>query len=713
MAGRTDPAGLPVHRSRIEQTEATITIEGVKKESLMIEERLKKHLKFPAVFAFGIGPMLSSGIFLLPGMVFAKVGPASILAYLVAGVLIIPSLLSKAELATAMPRAGGTYYFLDRSMGPMVGTIAGIGTWLALSFKSAFDLIGLGAYLVIFLALPVKPVALALCVGFGALSITGVKNVGRLQGILVATLLGLLVFFIARGIFQVDHSHFTPFFLKGSGSFLGAVGFVYVGFTGLTKVASMAEEVDNPDRILPLGMLAALSVTMVIYMLAMYVIIGLVPAADLAHTLTPFADTARTFMGDAGVIVMAVAALIAFSASANAGLTSASRYPLAMSRDRLISTYFRKLGRFHTPARSIILTTGFMVVLIMALSPEGIAKLASAFQILIFGLINLAVIVMRESKIASYDPGFRSILYPWLQIIGILSTVILIPELGMLPVIASGTIVLVGVLWYIYYAQKRVARGGAMFQVFQRLGQAASTQVDRELRQILREKGLRKEDTFEESIITSDVLFHEPGQGMNEVLEEASGRMAQRMGIAQDRIFDGLNQANRLGETPVGKNIALPHTRLEEAESHHLVIVHSRDGISIEASEEPIYALFILVGPRDDPGRHLRFLAELANRAEGIDFAGKWRQIRDADEIKSQFVRTGEVVEIFVQSPALAGKKIREFQIHEDCLIALITRQTEMIVPHGDTHIEVGDKLTLIGEEAAVREVEEYFQNLQ
>ncbi|HKJ67169.1 MAG TPA: APC family permease [bacterium] len=458
----------------------------------MVEERLKKHLRLPAVFAFGIGPMLSSGIFLLPGMVYSKVGPAAILAYLVAGLLIVPSLLSKAELATAMPRAGGTYYFLDRSMGPMIGTIAGLGTWLALTFKSAFDLIGLGAYLVLFLALPVKPVALALCVAFGVLSITGVKNVGRLQGVLVASLLGFLTFFIARGLFAADATQFQPFFTKGTSSFLGAIGFVYVGFTGLTKVASVAEEVDNPDRILPLGMLVALGVTIVVYLLGMIVIISVLPADSLAQTLTPIADAAGNFMGEFGVIIMSIAALLAFSASANAGLTSASRYPLAMSRDNLIAEYFKRLGRFHTPTRSIILTTGFMAVLILILSPEGIAKLASAFQIMIFGLINLAVIVMRESKIASYDPGFRSVLYPWLQIIGILTAVVLIPELGILPVISSGAVVLFAVLWYIYYAQKRVRRGGAMFQVFQRLGQSASPQLDQELRQILREKGLRK-----------------------------------------------------------------------------------------------------------------------------------------------------------------------------------------------------------------------------
>jgi len=677
----------------------------------MTDKNLKKHLKLPAVFAFGIGPMLSSGIFLLPGMVYAKVGPAAILAYFVAGLLIIPSLLSKAELATAMPRAGGTYYFIDRSLGPMFGTIAGVGTWLALSFKSAFDLIGLGAYLVLFLQLPVKPVALALAVGFGSLSITGVKNVGRLQGILVTVLLGFLAFFIGKGIFHTETSHFLPFLSKGTDSFLGAIGFVYVGFTGLTKVASMAEEVDNPERVIPLGMLLSLGVTLLIYILGIIVIVGILPGNVLSSTLTPVAETSKYFLGEAGVILMSIAALIAFSASANAGLTAASRYPLAMSRDRLAPGFLNQIGRFHTPTNSIIITTGLMILFIIILSPEGIAKLASAFQLMLFGLINLAVIVMRESKIESYDPGFRSILYPWLQIIGIFTTLILIPELGVLPVIVSGLIVLVSILWYVFYGTKQVKRSGAMIQVFERLGKEANPQLDQELRQILREKGLRKEDSLEQSIFRASILQHKRGETYVDVLHLASQELAAKVDLTEQEIFDALSRTNQMGDTPVGKHIALPHARLENIRSHELAIVHSEDGVQVNQSEESIYALFILIGPQDDPRQHLRFLAELANRAEEIDFSSReWRELNEETNIRSQFIRSGEVAEVKIDKPGLIGQKIREVQMHHNCLIAFIDRKGQMIVPHGDTVLEKNDTVTIIGTEDAVNETIEAFQ---
>ncbi|MDH3755173.1 MAG: amino acid permease, partial [Acidimicrobiia bacterium] len=106
--------------------------------------------------------MVSSGLFLLPGLAAAEAGPSAILAYAIAGVLVIPAMLSVAELSTAMPRAGGAYYFLERALGPAVGTIAGMGTWLSLVLKDAFALIGMSAYLNLVIDVPAKPLALAL-----------------------------------------------------------------------------------------------------------------------------------------------------------------------------------------------------------------------------------------------------------------------------------------------------------------------------------------------------------------------------------------------------------------------------------------------------------------------------------------------------------------------------------------------------------------------
>ena len=230
--------------------------------------RLKKELTLFDVYAISTGAMFSSGFFLLPGLAAAKTGDSVWLAYLCAGILILPAMFSMAELSTAMPKAGGAYYYLDRSLGSFIGTIGGLGTYLALVLKTAFALIGIGAYAAIFIELPLKPVAIALTIVFMVLNIMGAKETTGLQRLLVSSLIGILTFFMAQGLFSTvliaapqTFQNTSPFFAHGLEGFLGTIGFVFVSYAGLTKVASVSEEVKNPERNLPLLKLMSLMST--------------------------------------------------------------------------------------------------------------------------------------------------------------------------------------------------------------------------------------------------------------------------------------------------------------------------------------------------------------------------------------------------------------------------------------------------------------------
>ena len=123
---------------------------------------LERDLGLPSVLAISIGAMIGSGIFILPALALKIAGPAVIVAYALAGLLVVPAALSKSEMATAMPEAGGTYIYIERGMGPLLGTIAGVGTWFSLSFKGALALVGGVPYLLLLVDLPLKPVALGL-----------------------------------------------------------------------------------------------------------------------------------------------------------------------------------------------------------------------------------------------------------------------------------------------------------------------------------------------------------------------------------------------------------------------------------------------------------------------------------------------------------------------------------------------------------------------
>lgn len=202
--------------------------------------------------------------------------------------MIIPSMLSMAELSTAMPKAGGTYFFLDRSLGPMVGTIGGLGSWVAVVFKSAFALVGMGAYLSLYINVPITVLAVVLTIVFGIVNVVGAKETTMLQRWLVGTLVVILAAFIIEGMAIVGvpdaflpKESYQTFLKNGLVGFIGTIGLVFVSYAGLTKVASVAEEVENPDRNIPLGMVLSLITATLVYTLGMMVMINVLPREDL------------------------------------------------------------------------------------------------------------------------------------------------------------------------------------------------------------------------------------------------------------------------------------------------------------------------------------------------------------------------------------------------------------------------------------------------
>ncbi|MBU4484610.1 APC family permease, partial [bacterium] len=298
---------------------------------------LKKDLGLLGVFCISSGAMISSGLFILPGLAFMKAGPGMLFSYLLASILVVPAVLSKAELATAMPKAGGTYFFIDRTFGPAFGTLGGISNWFSIGLKSAFALMGIGEFAILFnpniTAFHVKLIACACCILFVLINIRGVGHAGKAQVAMVLGLIGVLIFYIIVGLPHIEMANFTPLVPHGMVSIIGTAGFVFISYGGLTKTASVAEEVRNPGRNIPLGMLLSLIVVSALYALVIFVTIGILDGNTLSNTLTPLSEGARVILGMPGVIILSIAAMLAFITTANAGIMSTSRIPLAMSRD--------------------------------------------------------------------------------------------------------------------------------------------------------------------------------------------------------------------------------------------------------------------------------------------------------------------------------------------------------------------------------------------
>ena len=617
-----------------------------------MQKTLKKQLGLLDVYAICSGAMISSGLFVLPGIAASKVGPAVIFAYLLSGLLLIPSMLSKAEMATAMPRAGGTYFYVSRSLGGMFGTIDGVGVWLALILKTSIALLGLGAYLSEYVHLPMQLVAIVAGLLFMGLNIVGAKETTRLQVIMVIGLLVILIFLVFKGAPMIRREFYTPWAPHGWGNLLPTAALVFISYIGLTKVASMAEEVKNPGRNIPMGMFLSLITILILYGAVVTVVVGIVPAEQLYKSLTPLSDAAGIAIGPVGRNWVSLAAVLAFATTANAGIMAASRYLLAMSRDRVIPHRLSRFSRFKTPMQAIVLTSAVIMVIVAFTGLERIAKLASTFQLLVFAFVNVAVIVMRESGIKSYDPAFRSPLYPWVQVTGILISVVLIPEMGLLASIFAMGLVAIGVVWHNLYANKHIApRVGAVAKMAERLGErllerdADVMGLRTELRQIMKERGLRDEDPFLEVVEHADFMEAAEDSDCEAVIRRGAELLAEQSGISRDLILGALLERNRLGETPADAGVALPHLLLDDVHGFHMVAVRSIQGLEFPMAGQTIHAVFLLLGDRSKPTRHLRFLAEIARRAENPDFIPKWIDAEDVSHLAELLMKSEDTAE--------------------------------------------------------------------
>ena len=428
-------------------------------------KKLKRSLSLPYVIAISIGGMLGSGIFVLPGFAASLTGSSVWLAYLIAALCILPAALSKSELATAMPSSGGTYVYIERAFGPMFGTISGIGLWLSLLLKSSFALIGLGAYLAVLINLDdnlTKLVALGFLCFIMFLNVFGVKKVGKVQIVIVSISLICLVSIFLIGFPLVNPDYLTPFLSNGNTGLISTVAFVYISYAGVTKVAAIAGEIKNPDRNLPLAMILSLLTIASIYVFIAFVLVGNIPIKDLTTDIRPIYTVSNIIGGKYFGYAAAAVGVLTLMSMANSGVLASSRFPFAMARDKLLPSFLERLhSKYLTPVISILITCITMAFVIVFLDIVKIAKLASAFKVMMFISVNFCVIILRETSAQWYNPSYKSPLYPFLQLFGIFSGFILLVFLGWMPFFAILVISALGVFLY-FFIGKDATRTGVL-----------------------------------------------------------------------------------------------------------------------------------------------------------------------------------------------------------------------------------------------------------
>lgn len=607
----------------------------------IMKERSKRQLGLLDIFCISTGAMISSGLFILPAIAFSKAGPAVILSYLIAGLLLIPAVLSKAELVTAMPKAGGIYFYLERALGPAAGTFGGLANWFSLTLKSAFALLGMAIFAMLIYPhsseMQIRIVAAAFCLFFTSISLIGVKVTGRLQILLVIILLVLLGLYFFRGINYIQLQRYVPFMPFGMGSVFATAGFVFVSYGGLTEMVSIAEEVKNPNRDIPLGMILALGMTTLLYVLVVAVTIGLVGAKELKNTFVPISLGATTCMWGVGMMLIALAAFIAFITTANAGILSASRFPMAMSGDQLLPSFFQKVNfRYKTPHMSILITGGFMILAVLFLKLEDLVITASTLMIILFMFVNIAVIIMRESKIPSYRPTLQAPLYPWLQIFGVIISGFIIFEMGRVSLSITGIFVAVSLAWYLIYARFRVNRQSALMHVVERVTdrKLVDATLHSELKQILIERDNIVEDRFDHLIKNCVLLDIDHSLSAEDAFRRLAEVLSPRLNIDQKILFDLFTKREAESSTVIAPGLAIPHILVEGKRKFDIIVVRCKDGIIFPETPEPVHTMFVLVGSMDERNFHLSALAAIAQIAQDKLFDRNWLKARNTEELR-------------------------------------------------------------------------------
>jgi len=452
------------------------------------DQELARDLGFLEAYTIGLGTMIGAGIFVLPSIAAEQAGPASMISFFAGGVVSLLAALSLSELATGMPKAGGSYYYVNRALGPFFGSIVGWGMWAGLTFASAFYMIGFGQYLlpglgqyVGFLAgwgqIGITVAALVMAALLTAVNYYGVKETGSLQNVIVLTLVGLIIAFLALG--SISGPTIGAFNPKGWPAVAATIGTVYVTFIGFEVIATSAEEIKDPSRNLPLAMIASVVTPTLMYVGVMFVSTGTLSIETLTVSQIPVADVAAEIMGSIGALAMIVGAVLATVSSANASILSAARVNFAMGRDRILIDWLNEVHeRFRTPYRAIT-ATGIITLVLIAIGVGigTLAAVASFMYLVTYALVHVTVVVLRRANPEAYDPSFQipSILYPIVPVVGLLACVAVLVQMSVafvpttvgvgpvelaLPVTptavgAIGSVLVVfGIGWYYVYARE-------------------------------------------------------------------------------------------------------------------------------------------------------------------------------------------------------------------------------------------------------------------
>lgn len=606
---------------------------------------LKKSLNVVDLFCLTSGAMISSGIFILPGMAFSHVGPAVIISYMLAGALGLLGILSVIEIITAMPKAGGDYYFITRTLGPLAGTVSGLLSWLAVVLKTSFAIFGMGeviCYLTGWESLmgidAVFLCSVIITVIFTVLNFFGVKEAAFFQIILVIFLLFIMAGFVAVGVPAVSLAKFEPFVFKTGSSegILWTAGFVFISFGGLLKITSISEEVKNPKKSIPAALILSIVIVTLIYVAMLFVTVGVLDAEKLKGTMTPIADTAAVFLGTPGMWAISIAAMLAFVTTANAGIMAASRYPMALSRDELAPAILGSVNKKYDTPIVAILITGILIIISLSMRLEMLVKAASTVILLSYIISNLCVVILRESKIVTYHPSFTAPLYPFTQIASVIVFLYLIISMGRETILVSLLLIALSVVFYYIYGRK-VNTEYALLHLLERITnrKLTSNNLEKELIEVIHQRDNIVKDEFDHLIEKASFYDIERSISRDNLFKEISEKFSKDIALKPEELYKLLTEREEDSSTAISPFVAIPHIIAEGNGIFKILVVRCRNGACFSEINNDVKAIFFIIGSRDTRNFHLKTLGNIAQITYDNHFEKRWEEARNEDDLRS------------------------------------------------------------------------------
>jgi mannitol/fructose-specific phosphotransferase system IIA component (Ntr-type) len=361
-------------------------------------------------------------------------------------------------------------------------------------------------------------------------------------------------------------------------------------------------------------------------------------------------------LGSFGKITLSLAAIFAFLSTANAGIMTAARSLVPLSRDGLLPRFFGKIStRFGTPHNSLIIT-GLVISVALLLRLDILVEAASVVLILTNILSCISVIILRESRLQNYQPKFRAPLYPWMQVAGIFGFALLIFEMGKEALLITLVLVVGGLFVYWFYGRIRTTSQYALLHLVERITAKELTtySLEGELKEIIRERDEIIKDRFDEIIEKGSLIDIERSTELEDFFKLVADAMSPRLDVGSSELFKLLIEREKQSSTVLSPYLAIPHIILEGQHKFDILIARCRDGIFFSEKEPNVHAVFVIMGTKDERNFHLYSLAAIAQIVRDPQFERKWSGAKNKDILRD-IILLGERRRLpSIQSPPLS-----------------------------------------------------------